>query len=142
MRFLRFSYELLQETRRANPLSWSPLQHGGTCAAHGILQDPPKSLPRCLLGGVLGALGTLLERSWTVLGHIWALFGGLFALLDTPVGGNGRQASAIRFVLGWPGPIFHRWVRRERSRRHRLWILRRIAARIFFTCFLFQRFQT
>ena len=46
--YLRSSLGLLQETRRANPLSWFPLQHGGTCAAHGISTRVPKTPPRAV----------------------------------------------------------------------------------------------
>ena len=47
-------------------------------------QDPPKSLPRPLLGGVLGANFALLARSWALLGALGRSWDALGTLLGRP----------------------------------------------------------
>ena len=47
-------------------------------------QDPPKSLPRCLLGGVLGANFALLARSWPLLAALGRSWDALGTLLGRP----------------------------------------------------------
>ena len=52
-------------------------------------QEPPKSLPRPLLGGVLGANFALLARSWPLLaalGRSWPLLGRSWDALGTLLG--------------------------------------------------------
>ena len=121
LNFLRVSLELLQETRRAPQHSSTPLQRGGTCAAHGILprssQESPKMPSWRRLGrqlrslgallatlgrswALLGALGTLLERSWNALGRSWALLEALARSWE-PLG---TLLSALGRLVG------HSWV--------------------------------
>ena len=70
-------------------------------------QDPPKSLPRPVLGGVLGANFALLARSWALLGALgrsWDALGTLLGRSWDALGRSWLLLAAQETLLG------HSWL--------------------------------